>query len=83
MLQARGSLEELIDDLNVCTHEAYLPVDYINLLKETRWRTRLLIDGYIRHLRQQKVATPKTRETSPAHLRDIDDATNVDATILE
>ncbi len=83
MLRARGSLGELIDDQNVCTDEAYLPVDYINSLKETGWRTRQLIDGYIRYLRQQKVATPKTRETSSEHLRDIDDATNLDATTLE
>src|ERR1700704_6552933 len=27
MLQSRGSLEELLDDLNVCQDEAYLSVD--------------------------------------------------------
>jgi four helix bundle protein len=29
MLQARGSLDELLDDLNVCTDETYLPEDEI------------------------------------------------------
>ncbi len=33
MLQSRGSLEELIDDLNVCEDEQYLPVDEIASLK--------------------------------------------------
>src|SRR5882672_4785720 len=32
MLQARGSLEELLDDLNVCTDETYLPEDEIQKL---------------------------------------------------
>src|SRR5438874_13811831 len=33
MLQARGSLEELLDDLNVCTDENYLPLEEIEMLK--------------------------------------------------
>jgi len=54
MLQSRGSLEELIDDLNVCADENYLPEIEIAPLKENGWRVRQLIDGYIRYLRQQK-----------------------------
>jgi four helix bundle protein len=52
-LQARGSLEELIDDLNVCEDEQYLAADQISSLKEHGWRVRRLIDGYIRYLRGQ------------------------------
>src|SRR5438309_7668213 len=33
-LQSRGSLEELIDDLNVCADEEYLPIEEIVSLKE-------------------------------------------------
>ncbi|MEY2487630.1 MAG: hypothetical protein QOH39_3278 [Verrucomicrobiota bacterium] len=33
-LQSRGSLEELIDDLNVCHDEQYLPIEEIASLKE-------------------------------------------------
>jgi four helix bundle protein len=54
MLQARGSLQELIDDLNACEDEQYLPSDQIDSLKEEGWRLRQLIDGYIRYLRVQK-----------------------------
>src|SRR5438477_549531 len=54
MLQSRGSLEELIDDLNVCEDEQYLPLEEIVSLKERGWRSRQLIDGYIRYLRMQK-----------------------------
>src|SRR3989442_16027924 len=53
-LQSRGSLEELIDDLNVCEDEQYLPVEEIVSLKDEGWRLRQLIDGYIRYLRIQK-----------------------------
>src|SRR5438105_5738521 len=53
-LQSRGSLEELIDDLNACADENYLPATEITAMKEQAWRIRQLIDGYIRYLRQQK-----------------------------
>ncbi|MEO6969700.1 MAG: four helix bundle protein [Chthoniobacterales bacterium] len=39
-LQARGSLQELIDDLNGCEDEQYLPGDEIGSLKEQGWRVR-------------------------------------------
>src|SRR3982750_3767448 len=56
ILQSRGSLEELIDDLNACEDEQYLPVDDIGSLKQSGWRLRQLIDGYIRYLRAQKTS---------------------------
>jgi four helix bundle protein len=55
--QSRGSLQELIDDLNVCMDEQYLPVNEITSLKEEGWRVRELIDGYVRYLRDQKNST--------------------------
>ena len=51
---SRGSLEELIDDLNLCDDEQYLAIEEIASLKQRGWRLRQLIDGYIRYLRQQK-----------------------------
>jgi four helix bundle protein len=56
-LHSRGSLEELIDDLNVCEDEGYLPAEQIASLKEDGWRVRQLIDGYVRYLRQQAANT--------------------------
>jgi len=52
-LQARGSLEELLDDLNICEDEQYVADKQIIVLKEQGWRVRQLLDGYIRYLRQQ------------------------------
>ena len=52
-LQARGSLEELIADLNICGDEHYVAPDTVDSLKREGWRMRQLIDGYIRYLRAQ------------------------------
>jgi four helix bundle protein len=53
MLQARGSLEELLDDLNVCEDEEYLAIAEIERLKQEGWRVHKLINGYIRFLRSR------------------------------
>jgi four helix bundle protein len=75
MLQSRGSLQELIDDLNVCEDEQYLPIQEIASLKESGWRVRQLIDGYIRYLRDQK--TGSVREASATYgASGADDLTN-------
>jgi four helix bundle protein len=76
-LQSRGSLEELIDDLNVCEDEQYLPEKEIASLKQEGWRVRQLIDGYIRYLRQQKnseAGVSSVREASPLYDEDLDDS---------
>jgi four helix bundle protein len=75
-LHSRGSLEELIDDLNVCDDEQYLPVEDIASLKQRGWRLRQLIDGYIRYLREQKNSGPSSvvRETALTY----DDAEELD-----
>jgi len=78
-LQSRGSLEELIDDLNACEDEQYLPEKEIASLKQEGWRVRQLIDGYIRYLRQQKAAehdASSARETSPIY-DDADDDSRI------
>jgi four helix bundle protein len=54
MLQARGSLEELLDDLNVCQDEDYLPLADISPLKDHAWRVHKVLNGYIRFLRSRK-----------------------------
>src|SRR5437588_5056317 len=53
MLQTRGSLEELLDDLNVCIDENYFPAEEIEKLKSDGWRVHRLINGYIRFLRSR------------------------------
>ncbi|MFL6596724.1 MAG: four helix bundle protein [Chthoniobacterales bacterium] len=62
-LQSRGSLEELVDDLNICEDQQYLVGKQIIALKEQGWRVRQLIDGYIRYLRQHTTPATRVKET--------------------
>ena len=75
-LHSRGSLEELIDDLNVCEDEQYLSAEVIASLKTDGWRVRQLIDGYVRYLRQQSSGGSgvSAREDSPLYGENIDDS---------
>ena len=67
-LQSRGSLEELIDDLNICSDEGYLSAPDIANLKQQGWRVYQLINGYIRFLRERKAgASIALHESSPAY----------------
>src|ERR1700736_6657690 len=63
MLQARGSLEELLDDLNVCEDESYLPIAEIDTLKQEAWRVHKLINGYIRFLRSRIEGSSRVQES--------------------
>jgi len=76
MLHSRGSLEELMDDLNVCEDEQYLLAEQVASLKEDGRRVRQLIDGYVRYLRQQSTrsSSSSVREHSPLYDEDIDDS---------
>src|SRR5437667_7628888 len=51
VLQARGSLMELQDDLNICEDEKYLAASEIAKLKQQGWHVLKLINGYLRYLR--------------------------------
>ncbi len=53
-LQSRGSLAELLDDLNICQDEDYVPITEIVELKERAKEVQRLINGYIRFLRERK-----------------------------
>jgi four helix bundle protein len=47
-LGSRGSLQELVDDLNVCADEKYLEADAVEALKGDGRRCLGLINGYLR-----------------------------------
>src|SRR6266581_3012215 len=71
ILQSRGSLEELLDDLNVCADEEYLPVREIQSLKQEAWRLHKLINGYIRFLRRRVSGdSPRAQEGADYDLED-------------
>ena len=64
-LQARGSLAELADDLNVCEDEHYLSATDVADLKKQAREVQRLINGYIRFLRSRKSeASAMVRESA-------------------
>ena len=73
VLQARGSLEELIDDLNVCEDEKYLPPAEITELKQGGWHVLKLINGYLRFLRDRKVGHSLALHEEPVPYGDDND----------
>ena len=54
-LISRGSLEELIDDLNSCLDENYSSPAEVERLKTTAWHLLKLTNGYLRYLRDRKL----------------------------
>ena len=52
-LHSRGSVEELVDDLNICLNENYLSSDEVAKLKEQACGVLILINGYLRYLRSR------------------------------
>ena len=51
---SRGSLMELIDDLNTCIDEKYFPLDYLVELKNEGYRINKMLNGYIAYLKRRK-----------------------------
>ena len=72
-LHSRGSLEELVDDLNVCLDENYLSDGETEKLKEQARGLLILINGYLRHLRSRSNSVRETDEGNLELLEELDD----------
>ncbi len=73
-LIGRGSLEELIDDLNVCGDKNYLPAPEVAELKQKSWQVHRVMAGWLRHLRERKQGSRLAlQEFSPAYGQSEDD----------
>ena len=55
---SRGSLMELIDDLNTCIDEKYFEQNYLNQLKDEGYRINKMLNGYIGYLKKRKAEGP-------------------------
>ena len=53
---ARGSLEEILDDLNICLDEQYFPETEIRALKAEGFELLRKINGYVAYLRNRKAS---------------------------
>lgn len=52
--QSRGSLAEIVDDINVCIDEEYAQREQLEDLKSDAVRVFKLLNGYIAYLQRQK-----------------------------
>ncbi len=55
---SRGSLMELIDDLNTCIDEKYFEHSYLEQLKDEAYRINKMLNGYIGYLKKRKAEGP-------------------------
>ncbi|MDO8885535.1 four helix bundle protein [Candidatus Oleimmundimicrobium sp.] len=60
--QSRGSLEELIDDLNVCIDENYAELNRLNKLKKEGYDILKKLNGYIKYLCKCKEVTEEQQQ---------------------
>jgi hypothetical protein len=75
LLGSRGSPQELVDDLNVCSDESYLQNSEVPELKNEAWHVLGLINGYLRYLRDRKQSGRSlVREADDDALATIDEA---------
>ena len=72
-LHSRGSLEELVDDLNVCLDENYLPSDEVAKLKERAREVLILINAYLRYLRSCSSTVRESDGAESPIINDIDE----------
>src|SRR2546430_5770376 len=73
ILHSRGSLEELVDDLNICLDEKYLPSDEVAKLKEQARCALILINGYLRYLRSHSSSVRETDGEAPTTIDSLED----------
>lgn len=66
---ARGSLEEVLDDVTLCEDEGYAPAEQLTRLRAQATSVEKLINGYIRYLLNQKAAA-SVREVPAEYLSD-------------
>jgi four helix bundle protein len=72
-LHSRGSLEELVDDLNVCLDENYLSSDEVAKLKEQACGVLILINGYLRYLRSRSSTVRELDNADSELIEAVDD----------
>ena len=61
LYRSRGSVNELLDDLNECEDEGYFKKEHLDDLRKQARSVIRLINGYISHLREKLQATEGQR----------------------
>jgi four helix bundle protein len=72
-LHSRGSLQEFVDDLNVCLDENYLPSHEVATFKEQAREVLILINAYLRYLRSRSSTIRESDGPESPAIDDIDE----------
>jgi four helix bundle protein len=72
-LHSRGSLEELVDDPNVCLDENYLSAHEVAKLKEQARELLILINAYLRYLRSRSSTVRESDGAESPVINDLDE----------
>ena len=70
---SRGSLEEFVDDLNVCLDENCVSDERLEKLKEQAGGVLILINGYLHHVRNRATTVREVDERDSEYLDALDD----------
>jgi four helix bundle protein len=72
-LHSRGSLEELVDGLNVCPDKNYLPAHEAAKFKELAREVLILINAYSRYLRLRSATVRESDGAESPFIEDVDE----------
>jgi four helix bundle protein len=72
-LHSRGSLEELVGDLNACLDENYLSAHEVANLKEQAREVLILINAYLRYLRSRSSTVRESDGAGSSLIDDVDE----------
>lgn len=71
--QSRGSLEELLDDLNTCLDEKYAEETLLEGLKKESYELLKKMNGYIKYLKERKASEGQfdVKSTQPSEINQL------------
>jgi four helix bundle protein len=65
LIDARGSLQEIVDDINLCLDEHYAKPEHLEDLKHNALRVLKKINGYMKYLRNQQSQQSQKKTVTP------------------
>lgn len=61
--ESRGSLLELVDDINICTYEEYAKTEHLNTLRIDAAKLLRRLNGYISYLQKEAKAAVQAKKS--------------------
>ena len=62
LVDSRGSLQELVDDINLCEEQKYAKTEHLNNLKSDALTLLMKLNGYMKYLRNKEKSPTTTRQ---------------------